>query len=217
MSALEEKGASKAEEQEEEVKGDVADAAAKGGDGGEEEAKGDAKADEAKAAATAEQEGEEQELEEEGGATGVIGDSTLWLRERIGLRGYNNKLWNEEHESVALDFLTNPATKKLFVVLVNDGLLVSTRHLPKKVGRDDQFTFFLKLVSASEQLQLSVENMRKKILHGGFRVWRGGGGGVGEDGSTRTRDEKLGSRRCRVSWSLACLGRLSPPQSHQAR
>ena len=159
MSALEEKGASKGDGAEE-VKGNVEDAASKAAliTGGGERA-------DANAVATG-AESEDPGLEDEEETSGVIGDSTLWLRERIGLRGYDHKLWNEEHESVALDFLTNPVTKKLFVVLVNGELTVSTRHLPKKIGRDDQFTFFLKLVSASEQLQLSVENMRKKILHG---------------------------------------------------
>ena len=67
-----------------------------------------------------------------------------WVQQRIEVPGYSSTLWQGEHDEVVIEFLSNPSTQRLLVVMQDGALRLATHSIANLQGSFKQLTYFIK-------------------------------------------------------------------------
>lgn len=82
-----------------------------------------------------------------------------WIKKRVRFKGFRKTMWNEEHDGIAVEFLTHPDARKMYAYMAVDGVLgLATAHNVSPVS-PKQFTYFVR----TEAGPLTLENIASKV------------------------------------------------------
>jgi hypothetical protein len=82
-----------------------------------------------------------------------------WIKHRIRIKGFNKTLWTEDHDGVAVEFLSHPDSRKLLAYMTNEGALglITAGSVSPVTPR--QFTYFVR----SDGVACTPETIAAKV------------------------------------------------------